>query len=44
MLENFAPTIPDYALDMCTMKGKATADDPYEGEAYRWWAIKQQQR
>ena len=23
MLENFAPTIPDYALDMHTMKGKA---------------------
>ena len=23
MLEDFAPTIPDYALDMHTMKGKA---------------------
>jgi hypothetical protein len=23
MLEDFAPTIPDYALDMYTMKGKA---------------------
>ena len=61
MLEDFAPEIPDYALDMHTMKGKAmgrgldhfrkegaklvpppTADDPYEDEAYRLWAIKQQ--
>ncbi|MEY9415109.1 replication-associated recombination protein RarA [Bradyrhizobium japonicum] len=60
MLEDFAPTIPDYALDMHTLKGKAmgrgldhfrtegarvipppTADDPYEDEAYRLWAIKQ---
>jgi hypothetical protein len=60
-LEGFAPEIPDYALDMHTMKGKAmgrgldhfraegaklvpppTADDPYEDEAYRLWAIKQQ--
>ena len=61
MLEDFIPTIPDYALDMHTIRGKAmgrgldhfrkegaklvpppTADDPYEGEAYRLWQIKQQ--
>ncbi len=61
MLEDFAPEIPDYALDMHTMKGKAmgrgldhfrqegaklvpppTGDDPYEDEAYRLWALKQQ--
>jgi replication-associated recombination protein RarA len=61
MLEDFAPTIPDYVLDMHTMKGKAmgrgldhfrkegaklvpppTEPDPYEDEAYRLWAIKQQ--
>jgi hypothetical protein len=61
MLEGFAPTIPDYALDMHSMKGKAmgrgldhfrkegaklipppTEPDPYEAEAYRLWAIKQQ--
>ena len=60
MLEDFAPEIPDYALDMHTMKGKAmgrgldhfrsegaklipppTADDEFEDEAYRLWAIKQ---
>src|SRR4029077_5973542 len=63
MLEDFAPEIPDYALDMHTRKGKAmgrgldhfrkegaklvpepTADDPYEDEAYRLWAIKQQSK
>ncbi|MBR0870050.1 hypothetical protein JQ633_06755 [Bradyrhizobium tropiciagri] len=63
LLQGFAPTIPDYALDMHTMKGKAmgrgldhfrsegaklipppTGDDPYEDEAYRLWAIKQQRR
>ena len=63
MLEGFAPTIPDYALDMHTMKGKAmgrgldhfrkegaklvpppTADDPYEDEAYRLWAVKQRSK
>ena len=27
MLEDFAPTIPDYALDMDTMKGKAMGRD-----------------
>jgi replication-associated recombination protein RarA len=61
MLEDFAPTIPDFALDMHTMKGKKMGrgldhfrsegarlipppigDDPYEDEAYRLWAIKQQ--
>jgi replication-associated recombination protein RarA len=61
MLEDYAPEIPDYALDMHTMKGKAmgrgldhfrsegaklvpppTGHDPYEDEAYRPWAIKQQ--
>jgi len=60
LLEGFAPEIPDYALDMHTMKGKAMgrgldhfrregaklvpppiADDPFEAEAYRLWAIKQ---
>ena len=63
MLEDFTPEIPDYALDMHTMKGKAmgrglnhfrqegaelvpppTADDPYEDEAYRLWAEKQQSK
>ena len=63
MLEGYAPEIPDYALDMHTMKGKAmgrgldhfrkegaklvpepTADDPYEDEAYRLWAIKQRSK
>ena len=63
MLENFALEMPDYALDMHTMKGKAmghdldhfrkegaklvpepTADDPYEDEAYRLWAIKQRSK
>lgn len=63
MLEGFAPTIPDYALDMHTLKGKAmgrgldhfrnegaklvpppTESDPFEDEAYRLWAIKQQRR
>ena len=61
MLEGFAPKIPDFALDMHTMKGKAmgrgldhfrkegarlipppTEPAPYEDEAYRLWAIKQQ--
>jgi replication-associated recombination protein RarA len=61
MLEDFAPTTPDYALDMHTMKGNAmgrgldhfgkegaklvpppTELDPYEAEAYRLWAKKQQ--
>jgi hypothetical protein len=61
--EDFVPTIPDWACDMHTMKGKAmgcgldhlrsedaklvpppTGDDPYEDEAYRLWALKQQGR
>jgi replication-associated recombination protein RarA len=61
MLEDFAPEIPGYALDMHTMKGNAmgrgldhfgkegaklvpppTELDPYEAEAYRLWAKKQQ--
>jgi len=63
MLEDFVPTIPDWALDQHTLRGKAmgrgldhfrsegaklvlppTADDPYEDEAYRLWALKQQGR
>src|SRR5258705_181611 len=63
MLEQFAPTIPDWANDRHTLAGKKlgrgldhfrkegarlipepTADDPYEGEAYRLWAIKQQRK
>jgi replication-associated recombination protein RarA len=61
MLEQFAPTIPDWANDQHTLAGRKlgrgldhfrkegaklvpspTADDPYEDEAYRLWAIKQQ--
>jgi replication-associated recombination protein RarA len=63
MLEGFVPTIPDWALDQHTMRGKAmgrgldhfrkegarlvpppTEPDPYENEAYRLWAIKQQRK
>jgi replication-associated recombination protein RarA len=62
-LEGYLPTVPDFALDMHTMKGKAmgrgldhfrkegarlipepTEPDPYEDEAYRLWAIKQQSK
>ncbi len=63
MLEDFVPTIPDYALDQHMIRGRAmgrglkhfreesaklvpepTADDPYEDEAYRLWAIKQRSK
>jgi hypothetical protein len=63
MLEGFAPTVPDWAFDQHTQKGKRmgrgldhfrsegaklvpppTADDPYEDEAYRLWAIKQRSK
>ena len=57
---DFAPEIPDFALDMHTIKGKEMGSgldhfrkegaklvpeptaDPYEDDAYRLWAIKQQ--
>ena len=60
-LEDYAPTIPGWANDQHTLKGRKlgrglkhfreegarlipepTDDDPYEDEAYRLWAIKQQ--
>ncbi len=63
LLEDHAPTIPDWANDQHTLVGKKlgpgldhfrnegarlvpppTEPDPYEHEAYRLWAIKQQQR
>jgi hypothetical protein len=38
MLEDFAPEIPDYALDMHTMKGKAMGRglDHFRQEARSW--------
>jgi replication-associated recombination protein RarA len=61
VLEDFVPTIPDWANDQHTLGGRKlgrgldhfrkeggklipppTGDDPYEGEAYRLWALKQQ--
>jgi replication-associated recombination protein RarA len=63
MLEGFAPTIPDWALDQHTLAGRKlgrgldhfrkegaklipppTEPDPFEDEAYRLWAIKQQRK
>jgi hypothetical protein len=63
MLEDFVPTIPDWANDQHTLAGRRlgrgldhfrkegaklvpppTGDDPYEDEAYRLWAIKQQRK
>jgi hypothetical protein len=62
-LEDFVPTIPDWANDQHTLAGRKlgrgldhfrkegaklvpppTADDPYEDEAYRLWAIKQRSK
>jgi replication-associated recombination protein RarA len=63
LLEDFVPTIPDFALDQHITAGKKmgrgldhfrsegaklvpppTEPDPFEDEAYRLWAVKQQSK